>query len=74
MNALFGLGVKETDRTDIVQALLQGMPGLNQQTGKPVDTIKLNLGTPPVAEPEPPRRARRATTRASRTAAVSPTT
>jgi Domain of unknown function (DUF4331) len=40
--------VKETERTDIVQALLQGIPGLNQQTGKPVDTIKLNLGTDPV--------------------------
>ena len=47
LNGLFGLGVKETDRTDIVQALLQGVPGLNQQTGKPVDTLKLNLGTPP---------------------------
>jgi hypothetical protein len=51
MNALFGLGVKETDRTDIVQALLQGVPGLNQQTGKPVDTLKLNLGTPPSSNP-----------------------
>jgi Domain of unknown function (DUF4331) len=51
MNALFGLGVKETDRTDIVLALLQGVPGLNQQTGKPVDTIKLNLGTDPSSSP-----------------------
>jgi hypothetical protein len=51
MNALFGLGVKETGRTDIVQALLQGIPGLNQQTGKPVDTLKVNLGTPPTASP-----------------------
>jgi len=51
MNALFGLGVKETDRTDIVLALLQGVPGLNQQTGKPVDTIKLNLGTKPSDSP-----------------------
>ncbi len=50
-NALFNLGVKETDRTDIVQALLQGVPGLNQQTGKPVDTIKLNLGTDPASNP-----------------------
>ena len=32
MNALFSLGVKETDRTDIVLALLQGLPGLNRQT------------------------------------------
>lgn len=30
MNALFGLGVKETNRTDIVQALLTGIPGLTQ--------------------------------------------
>jgi hypothetical protein len=51
MNLLFGLGVKETDRTDIVQAVLQGLPGLNQQTGKPVDTIKINLGTDPAATP-----------------------
>ncbi len=51
MNALFNLGVKETDRTDIVLALLQGVPGLNQQTGKPVDTIKLNLGTNPANSP-----------------------
>jgi hypothetical protein len=50
MNGLFGLGVKETGRTDIVQALLQGIPGLNQQKGaKPVDTLKINLGTPPSA-------------------------
>ena len=26
MNALFNLGVKETDRTDIVDALLTGFP------------------------------------------------
>jgi hypothetical protein len=49
MNILFpGVNVPETNRTDIVQALLQGIPGLNQQTGKPVDTIKVNLGTDPV--------------------------
>jgi hypothetical protein len=46
MNALFNLNVKETGRTDIALALLQGLPGLNRQTGKPVDTLKLNLGTP----------------------------
>jgi hypothetical protein len=49
LNILFpGVNVPETNRTDIVQALLQGIPGLNQQTGKPVDTIKVNLGTDPV--------------------------
>jgi uncharacterized protein DUF4331 len=50
-NALFNLGVKETDRTDIVLALLQGVPDLNRQTGKPVDTLKLNLGTDPASNP-----------------------
>ena len=49
LNALFNIGAPETDRTDIVQALLQGLPGLNQQTKNPVpvDTLKLNLGVPP---------------------------
>jgi len=49
MNALFSLGVKETGRTDIVLALLQGVPGLNRQSDKPVDTLKINLATPPSA-------------------------
>ena len=30
LNALFNLGIKENDRTDIVQALLTGVPGLTQ--------------------------------------------
>jgi hypothetical protein len=51
LNALFGINAPETDRTDIVQALLQGIPGLNQHSGrnagKPVDTLKINLGVPP---------------------------
>ena len=34
LNALFGIDAPETDRTDIVQALLQGIPGLNQHSGK----------------------------------------
>ena len=34
LNALFGIGAPETDRTDIVQALLQGIPGLNQHSGQ----------------------------------------
>jgi Domain of unknown function (DUF4331) len=53
LNALFGLSVKETERTDIVLALLQGVPGLNRQTGKPVDTLKVNLGTKPSATEQP---------------------
>jgi Domain of unknown function (DUF4331) len=53
MNALFNLGVKETDRTDIVQALLTGVPGLTQIGKKPAaaDTLKLNLGVPPASNP-----------------------
>jgi Domain of unknown function (DUF4331) len=49
LNALFGLGVRETGRTDIVQALLTGVPGLTQIGRNPAaaDTLKLNLGVPP---------------------------
>ena len=55
LNALFGINAPETDRTDIVQALLQGIPDLNQHKGKfagtPVDTLKLNLGIAPSEDP-----------------------
>jgi hypothetical protein len=53
LNALFGLGVKEHDRTDIVQALLTGIPGLTQisKNAVPADTLKINLGVPPAAAP-----------------------
>jgi tetratricopeptide (TPR) repeat protein len=56
MNVLFNIGAPETNRTDIVQAVLQGIPGLNQVQGKgakepAVDTLKLNLGTPPSNSP-----------------------
>ncbi|HEX8745024.1 MAG TPA: DUF4331 domain-containing protein [Thermoleophilaceae bacterium] len=53
MNALFDLGVKEKGRTDIVTALLTGVPGLTQISGKPAaaDTLKINLGVPPAASP-----------------------
>jgi hypothetical protein len=49
LNALFGLGVKETNRTDIVQALLTGIPGKTQIGRRPAaaDTLKINLGVPP---------------------------
>ena len=49
LNQLFELGIKETGRTDIVQALLTGIPGLTQIGTKPApaDTLKLNLGVPP---------------------------
>jgi hypothetical protein len=53
MNALFGLGVQETNRSDIVQALLTGVPGLTQIGKNPAaaDTLKINLGVPPAANP-----------------------
>ena len=55
LNALFNVGAPETNRTDIVQAVLQGVPGLNQHKGKfagtPVDTLKLNLGIDPSPNP-----------------------
>jgi hypothetical protein len=53
LNALFNLGIKETNRTDIVQALLTGVPGLTQIGKNPAaaDTLKLNLGVPPAANP-----------------------
>jgi hypothetical protein len=51
LNALFDIKAPENGRTDIVQALLQGIPMLNQHAGidgpPAVDTIKLNLGVPP---------------------------
>ncbi len=53
LNALFHLGIKETGRTDIVQALLTGLPGLTQISPKavPADTLKVNLGVPAAATP-----------------------
>ena len=53
LNALFDLGIKESNRTDIVQALLTGVPGLTQIGKSPAaaDTLKINLGVPPSANP-----------------------
>jgi uncharacterized protein DUF4331 len=54
INILFpGLNVPETNRTDIVQALLTGIPGLTQIAAKapPTDTLKVNLGLAPNATP-----------------------
>jgi hypothetical protein len=57
LNVLFGLGVKEHNRTDIVQALLVGLPGKTRISPKavPADTLKVNLGVPPtpVADQKP---------------------
>jgi Domain of unknown function (DUF4331) len=54
MNQLFHLGVPETNRTDIVTALLTGVPGATQIDGNKsaaADTLKINLGVPPTANP-----------------------
>ena len=49
LNQLFALGIKETDRTDVVQALLTGIPGVTRiaPNAVPADTLKVNLGVPP---------------------------
>ena len=54
INVLFpGLNVPETDRTDIVQALLTGIPGLTEirKGAPPTDTLKVNLGVAPNPNP-----------------------
>jgi hypothetical protein len=54
INILFpGLNVPETNRTDIVQALLTGIPGLTQirPGAPPTDTLKINLGVAPNPKP-----------------------
>jgi hypothetical protein len=48
------LNAPESDRTDLVQVFLTGMPGLNQiDKTNPVgaDTLKLNMGVPPAQTP-----------------------
>jgi hypothetical protein len=52
LNQLFNLGIKETGRTDLVQALLTGIPKVTQidpnaKSPVPADTLKINLGVPP---------------------------
>ena len=55
INALYPgvVNAPEKNRTDIVTALLTGIPKLTQIGKKPVaaDTLKLNLGVPPNANP-----------------------
>jgi hypothetical protein len=54
INILFpGLNVPENNRTDIVQALLTGLPGLTQiaDGAPPTDTLKINLATKPSPNP-----------------------
>ena len=76
LNALFGLGIKESNRTDIVQALLTGVPGLTQIS--PQRRARRHAEDQPRRARRPPPRAAsassRVTRRASRTAAAWPTT
>ncbi|MFL5826175.1 MAG: DUF4331 domain-containing protein [Thermoleophilaceae bacterium] len=53
MNLLFHVNAPETNRTDIVQALLTGIPGktMISKDAVPADTLKLNLGVPPTSTP-----------------------
>jgi hypothetical protein len=57
LNTLFPgqVNAPEKNRTDIVQAVLQGVPGLNAFPGaagkNATDTLKINLGTPPTDSP-----------------------
>ena len=54
INVLYpGLNVPENDRTDIVQALLTGIPGKTAIGKNPAaaDTLKINLGVPPSPNP-----------------------
>src|SRR3954452_15788617 len=53
MNALFHVNAPEHNRTDIVQALLTGIPGVTAIGKKPAaaDTLKINLGVPPTSSP-----------------------
>ena len=55
MNLLFNINAPEHNRTDIVQALLTGIPGKTQIGKHPAaaDTLKINLGVPPTANPNP---------------------
>jgi uncharacterized protein DUF4331 len=53
MNALFHVNAPEHNRTDIVQALLTGIPGVTAIGTHPAaaDTLKINLGVPPSSNP-----------------------
>src|SRR3954462_14811398 len=53
MNKLFHINAPEHNRTDIVQALLVGLPGKTKisPNAVPADTLKINLGVPPAADP-----------------------
>jgi hypothetical protein len=49
INQLYSLGVQETNRDDLVQVLLTGVPKLNFTGDSPLDELRLNLSIPPTA-------------------------
>jgi uncharacterized protein DUF4331 len=51
INQLYGLGVPETNRDDLVTVLLTGVPGLNFTGPKPADMLRINLSIPPTTSP-----------------------
>lgn len=47
LHALYGLSIPPTPRTDLVEILLKGVPGLNRPNGVvPSDMLRLNVTTP----------------------------
>ena len=47
LNALYGIPIPPTPRTDLVEVLLKGVPGLNRPTNvTPSDMLRLNVTTP----------------------------
>jgi hypothetical protein len=46
INKLYKLGAPEEGRDDLVAVLLTGVPGLTQNSSKPVEELRLNLATP----------------------------
>ena len=46
MNKLYKLGVKETDRSDLVSVFLTGVPKLNFTSTKLAEELRINLSTP----------------------------
>ena len=51
INQLYGLGVPETNRDDLVAVLLTGVPGLNNTGQKLADMLRVNLSIAPAANP-----------------------
>ena len=51
INQLYGLGVPETNRDDLVAVLLTGVPGLNSTGKKLADMLRVNLSIAPTATP-----------------------